>query len=347
MNFNEGGRDDALFHLASCLFKGGMQPQELELFLQLVGSKICNPPFPEKEVFAKVQSAMKRAESRDRNLTAEIRELIVSTSGLITSTQVHNWTQLSTRREKKTCSEILARLCTEELIEKTGRIAGEYRIVNKEYDVLDADTIKQGEPLKIRLPFFLDQHVEILPGDLIVIAGTPNSGKTALMLDSVAHNLSRWECWYFSTEMGPGAWARRRDKRDPVIDWKFKFVHGFSNYEDIIKPDAMNFIDYVEQNEGEAFKIPGILAKIQRKLKNGVAFVALQKNVGVEWGVGGQQTKAKPALFLTVETQFPGARLKIVKAKAWKEYNPNGWYCDFKIVKGINLIETSGWRPEE
>ncbi|MFH2033654.1 MAG: bifunctional DNA primase/polymerase [Candidatus Margulisiibacteriota bacterium] len=347
MDFKEGGRDESLFHLANCLVKGGMNPQDIESFLRLVAVQICTPSFPKKEVFAKVQSAIKRAESKERNLSAEVRELIVSTSGLIMSPFVHNCLQVSTRQEKKTISQILSRLCVEGLIEKTGRIAGEFRIVSKDYDVLDANEIPAGKPLDIRLPFYLDHYVEILPGDLIVIAGTPNAGKTAILLDTIAHNMAVWECWYFSTELGPAAWARRRDKREPAVDWKFKFVHGFSNYEDIIKPDAMNFIDYVEQNEGEAYKIPGLLAKIQRKLRKGVAFVALQKNQGMEWGIGGQQTKAKPALFLTVEANYPqGARMRVVKAKAFKEYNPNGFYCDFKIIKGINLLETSGWGPE-
>ena len=347
IDFNEGGRDETLFHLANHLVKGGMPEQEIEIYLSVIASKVCNPPFPEKELRDKIQSALKRAENKERNLTAEIRELICQHAGNITTTFAYNCLQVPTREEKKKVQVILGRMVTEGLLERTGRIAGEYRIVNKEYDVLDANQIEQGKPLDIRLPFWLDQHVEILPGDLIVIAGTPNAGKTAILLDTVAHNMDVWDCWYFSTEMGPGAWARRREKRDPPLEWKFKFVHGFSNYEDIIKPDAMNFIDYVEQNEGEAYKIPGLLAKIQRKLRKGVAFVALQKNKGMEWGIGGQQTRAKPALFLTVEPDFPnGAKMRIEKAKAFKEYNPNGFCCNFKIIKGINLLEMTGWAPE-
>ena len=70
----------------------------------------CEPPFPEKEISVKIQSALKRAENRERNLAQKIRELIVTTNGHITTTNIHNWLQLTTRREKKTCAMILKRL---------------------------------------------------------------------------------------------------------------------------------------------------------------------------------------------------------------------------------------------
>ena len=94
-----------------------------------------------------------------------------------------------------------------------------------------------------------------------------------------------------------------------------KISDSFSNYLDIIKPDDINFIDYLEVKEGEFYKIPSMLGEIQRKLKNGLAFVAIQKNPGTEYGVGGHQTRAKAALFLTIEAQYPENILKVVKAK--------------------------------
>jgi len=253
---------------------------------------------------------------------------------------------MTTREDQKKLWIILSRLAKEGLLEKTGRVAGEYRIVQKEYEVVDAGSIQVTKGIDISLPFMLEQYVDILPKDLIVVAGTPNAGKTAILLDMVARNQDKWECWYFSTEMGQQACARRLAQRDPHIDWKFKFVQDFGAYEDVIKPDALNFIDYVEQNEGEAFKIPGILAKVQRKLKKGVAVVALQKNTGKGWAVGGEQTRAKPTLFLSVEQQYPGQILKIEKAKAFKDYNPNGFFLKFKIIKGINLRNENDWGPE-
>lgn len=346
LNFNEGTRDESLFHVANALVKGGMPEIEIEYLLSLISTSICNPPFPQKELEDKIKSAIKRSERKERNLTTEIRDLIGQQMGNITTTLCQQGLQLTTREDGKKIWVILSRLAKEGLLEKTGRFAGEYRIVQKDYEVVEASKIEITKGIDLSLPFYLEQFVEILPKDLIVIAGTPNSGKTALMLDMVARNQDRWECWYFSTEMGQQACARRLALRDPSINWKFKFVQDFGSYEDVIKPDCLNFIDYIEQNEGEAFKIPGLLAKVQRKLNKGVAVVALQKNTGKGWGIGGEQTRAKPTLFLSVEPQYPGQILRIEKAKAFKEYNPNGYCMKFKIIKGINLRNETDWGPE-
>lgn len=346
VNFNEGTRDESLFHLANCLKKGGMPVPEIEEILRLCAIKICNPPFPLNEIPDKVKSATQRSERSERSLTNEIRELIAQQSGNINITLCQQLITNVTQQDKAKIRTILSRLAKEGLLERTGRILGEYRIVEKDFNVVNAADIEIEKGIDISLPFMLEQYVDILPKDLIVIAGTPNAGKTALLLDMVARNQSKFECWYFSTEMGQQACARRLAMRDPHIDWNFKFVQDFGAYEDVIKPDCMNFIDYVEQNEGEAFKIPGILAKIQRKLKNGVAVVALQKNKGKGWAVGGEQTRAKPTLFLSVESDYPGQKLRIEKAKAFKDYNPNGFSMKFKIVKGINLINMTDWSPE-
>jgi hypothetical protein len=346
LDFNEGSRDNSLFHVANCLSKGGMPDEEIEQLLSLIASNICNPPFPIREIPSKVKSATQRHERRERNLTEEVRELIRQHSGNISSTFVQQSQQMSTIEDRKKIWVILNRLEKEGMIQRTGKVAGEYRIVEHEENVVNAADIQIEKGIDISLPFMLEHYVEILPKDLIVVAGTPNAGKTALLLDMVARNQDKFECWYFSTEMGQQACARRLAMRDPHIDWKFKFVQDFGAYEDVIKPDALNFIDYVEQNEGEAFKIPGILAKIQRKLKNGVAVVALQKNRGKGWAVGGEQTRAKPTLFLSVESDYPGQILRIEKAKAFKDYNPNGFYMKFKIVKGINLVNMTDWGPE-
>ena len=344
-----GERDNHLFHLANVLVKSGLPQEEVEYYLSLMFYYACDNPEDRVDIQAKVRSALNRSKRSEKVTMGDVREWVMTSSGIFLTSDVINWHQVTSRKDKKNVVNALLRLEKEGLIVKHGERRGCYRRVETEYDEIDAEEMELGDVVDIKLPFLLEEYVEILPKDLIVIAGTPNAGKTAVLLNMVYQNMGDWPCFYFSTEMSRQACKRRMVRKDPPPlnnKWKFKFVENFLNFEDIIKPDSLNFIDYVEQNEGEAYKIPGILAKIQRKLRRGIAIVALQKNQGVAWGIGGQQTKAKPALFLTVEQDYPGQILRVVKAKCFKDFNPNGFCLKFKIINGVNLKQETSWGPE-
>lgn len=345
ITFEEPGRDETLFHLANHLVKSAMPLVSIEKYLDFFASH-CTPPFPESEKRAKIKSALERTHKREKGLTEEIRDLICQHSGNISLTFANNCLQLPTREEKKKVQTIFGRLVKEGLLERTGRIAGEYRIVEREFETVNLDDLEIGETVDIKFPFGIERFIEIMPKDLIVIAGTPNSGKTALMLETVRLNMLNHKCWYFSTEMGRHNAKRRLQKHKDCSAWPFKFIDDFPNYFDVLRPNAFNFIDYVEVLDGEFYKIPGILAGIQKKLKGGIAVVALQKNPGKDYAIGGTSTTAKPALFCSIDSDFPGAIIKLVKAKNFMDINPNGFIHKFKIVDGINIIPQGTWGLE-
>ncbi|MFC1896527.1 bifunctional DNA primase/polymerase [Thermodesulfobacteriota bacterium] len=57
-DFKEGTRDNLLFDLARFLAKGGADESTIEKYCRFVASH-CEPPFPEEEVFIKINSALK------------------------------------------------------------------------------------------------------------------------------------------------------------------------------------------------------------------------------------------------------------------------------------------------
>ena len=348
ISFDEPGRDDSLFHVANCLVKGGMPEQEIEQLLTLIASKVCNPPFPEKELFTKIQSAIKREESKNRNLTSELRDLIMTTSGNITTTFCQQMLTMTTREEKKKLYVILGRFVEEGLLERTGKRAGEYRIKENRYEVVDFDEVND-ETFDIKLPFGLEVFIEIMPKDLIAFAGTPNSGKTALCLETARLNKEK-KVFYFSSEMNRNNVKKRIAKHDSepnIKNWGFKFVDEFPNWLDIIHPDDINILDYLEAPDGDFFKMPSILADIQKRLKGGIAIVALQKKTGIKWAAGGELTLAKPALFCTIDPNPPyGAKLRIEKAKNYRSTNPKDYAIKFHIFQGINVKAQDTWMPE-
>lgn len=339
--FAKGGRDEALFHLANNLVKSGMPIANIQEYMHFFGSH-CSPPFPKKEIQTKIQSALNRSENRERNLTQDIRDLILSTSGNITTTFIYQCQHLTTRDEKKKAGVVLGRLVKDGLIERTGTQAGVYRRVEAEcesMDFLNANT----ETTDLWLPFNLHQMVETMPGNIILIAGEPNSGKTGLLLNIIRSNMNRGEIHYFNSEMGSSELKKRLSLFEDTLlhQWKFNAWERSDNFADVIKAGKgkINIIDFLELHEN-FYEVGGRLAEIHKKLKGAIAIIALQKNAGVDTGLGGFRGLEKPRLYLAMS---PG-KLKIVKAKNWKSSeNPNGKQVTFKVVKGCNFILQKNW----
>ncbi len=342
LNFEQGHRDDTLFHIAHSLIKGGMTPDNALICLKVIALQ-CNPPFPEKEVQAKIESVLKRISTKERNLTAEIREIISATWGNISATFIYESATIATSEDKHKARTILGRLVQEGLLERVPGKNGWYRRVEtecEEINFLDAET----ESVNIVLPFGIHNMIEVMPGNIILIAGEPNSGKTALFLNIIYNNMHSQEVHYFNSEMGSGELKKRLSKFENLSlkDWKFKAYERSGNFGDVIKPGngKVNIIDYLEIHEN-FYEIGGKLAEIHQKLNGAIAIVALQKNRGTDMGLGGFRTLEKPRLALAME---PGT-LKIVKAKNWKTSdNPNGKQIDFKIINGCTFIPTGGWK---
>jgi hypothetical protein len=348
IDFTEGHRDDTIFHVTNCLVKGGMPQEEIEQFLYIIANKVCDPPFPQRDIPEKIKSALKRSENRERNLAQEISEWVSVTTGYISVTECDKELQIVTKEQKANRRLVFHRLSESKIIQRVESRPGVYRRVDADYQEIEIEAIDDQPGLDIELPLFLHQHVEIMPKDLIVFAGVTNSGKTAILLDAARLNQRKFKVFYFSSEMGKHALKKRWRKRDPYTKGNFKFIEGMNaeNVLDWLKPDDVNIIDYLEDNEGEPFRVVSTLAKIQHRLKNGVAIIAMQKNEGVKWAVGGQQTKSKASVFCTIDPDYPGALMRIQKAKSFKGENPNGFECRFKIVNGINIVETTSWKPE-
>lgn len=343
--FGEGSRDESLFHLSNCLVKGGMNEDNLYKYLLFFASH-CDPPFPEKEAIEKIQSALKRSETRSKNLTAEIREWISSTSGNFSSTDVYQTSTLSTSaNDRRKISVILGRMVKEGFIERVGNQNGIFRRVESDCvpeDWQNADT----STVPLWLPFDLNRIAMIQPGGIIAIAGEQNAGKTAITLNIARENMRSFKVHYFSSEMGKGAFKRRAEKfSDISIDqWNVRFYSQSSNFQDVIKPGAgnLNIIDYLEMHD-KFYLISKHLSDIYNKLDGAIAIIALQKPPGQDDGRGGSFTREKPVLSLAIS---PG-RAKITKLKEWNEQavdsNPNKKEYHFKLVDGCRFIRVKGW----
>ena len=159
----------------------------------------------------------------------------------------------------------------------------------------------------------------------------------------IKENMHKFEIHYFNSEMGESELKKRLLKFNDIQlnDWKFEAIEQSDNFADVVAQGRgkINIIDFLEIYEN-FYEIGGRIAEIHKKLKGAIAVIAIQKNKGVDTGLGGYRGLEKPRLALALS---PG-QLKIVKAKNWRtEENPNGLQIDFKLVNGCILIPNGTW----
>ena len=213
----------------------------------------------------------------------------------------------------------------------------------KEMDFINADD----EPSNVWLPFGLNEKVELYQNSVVIIAGAPNSGKTALMLNMVKENMSRFNVNYFNSEMSAGELKVRLNKFDYIdLDqWDFKAYERSGDFHDVIKPgpENLNIIDFLECHD-EFFKMGKMIKDIHDSLNGSVAIIAIQKNPGTDVGLGGFRSLEVTRLALAIDF----GRIKIVKAKNFSgETNPNGLVTNFKIIHGSQLVEQGDWHKDQ
>jgi hypothetical protein len=333
-----GTRDNDLFHIGNCLIKGGCEPDRASQALGVLASH-CDPPFPEKEVQAKIKSVLSRCERRERNLTEDLKKWISLTSAYFSLTEAYDPLQILTS-QKNTVHQIMHRFVKEGFVERHPNKNGWYRMVDNQCEDIDFLNTT-GNALGISWPFLIERLVKTLPKNIIIVAGEPNAGKTALLLNTAEMNMDTHEIIYFSSEMGALELKDRLSKFDrPLNLWKVKFKERASNFADVIKPDAINVIDFLEVHD-EFYKIGGLIKDIYDKLTTGIAVIAIQKNKGTDFGLGGMRSLEKARLYLAME---PG-KIRIVKGKNWaSQMNPNGLECGFKLIQGCHFDTDGIWR---
>lgn len=341
----EGSRDEAIFHAITLLKRGGATDDELYKY-GIILANSCDPPFPHDELMMKIESAMKRADKKEKNIAKDLREWITSLEGHFNITEYHRESQIVTKEQKHACQVELGRLVKEGIIRKHGEKRGCYELIKKEEEAIIDIFSAENKALPVKFPLDVHDLVKIMPKNIIILAGEVNAGKSAYLLNLAALNMLKFETVYFSSEMGGAELKERLQNFDfPLENWRdVKFIERASDFSTAIRPDGLNIIDFLEIHD-EFYKVGALIKDIFDKLTTGLAVIAIQKNKGRDEGLGGQRSLEKPRLYMAME---PG-KLKIVKAKNWLNptMNPNGMCMEFKLAKGCYFKGTGTWRREE
>ncbi len=238
---------------------------------------------------------------------------------------------------------ILYRLRQQGLIEGHPRVNRKWRYVDHTIRRLNFKGAAAAPVLDLRWPLGIERYVNLYPGNIAVVAGAPNAGKTALLLNFIRHNQERHPIYYWCSEMGEAELEGRLKKFEGIgIDeWKFEALERAEDFEDVIVPDCVNVVDYLEMTD-ELYRVNEHLTAISRRIGSGLAVVALQKKEGVRLGRGQEFGLEKPKLYLSMDR----GRLSIVKGKSWADpdIDPNGLSVLFRITGGCRFEITTGWQ---
>lgn len=287
------------------------------------------------------------------DLTAALRELVSNLTGSFTTNDLYRWLGLTERSDKKRCWKALNTLTSENLIIKDRRVAGRYQVNRADLDFINLDATDE-KPFGLKLPLGLDSMVSIPHKSIVVLAGSTNSGKTALALKTLRDNIDGpHPLLYLMSEMGPSDFKERVNLfGDDLAQWKkikaAPLSAGFNAAISNHNQNGITVVDFLEEVEGEYYKIPSDIRGIYDALGDGVAFVVLQKATDTAFGRGGQGTAEKARLYLSLDILTHQARstictLKIVKAKSYTGDNPNGKERHFRIERGHKITPVSEW----
>jgi len=341
-------------------------------------SKSANPSAPPQQILSN-PSAISPKSSAQQKLFVEIKEYLIENPGFVTNRDICYQFDLKTRTEKNRLYRALSDLKLQGIASKVPGKPGHWRIIDAQADPIDMFS-ESPKCLPIPLPLGLSSMVKIHSKDIIVCAGTTNSGKSSFLtsvgymagllrgcqgqihiekeniyIDTVKNVLADKTMDYkspmdqvcYMNSESPDE-LKRRVQSYPMAKMAFSKMEAYermNNFVDLIKPNAINIIDYMEIVR-DFHEVAGFISEIYQALDQGVAFIALQKKSNEQFARGGEFSAEKARLYLTLENNAPfGGICRIGKAKSFPAgKNPNGLEVDYKIYGGWRMEPVSRWR---
>lgn len=299
---------------------------------------------------------------KSRSFSKDVLDYIESEPAPFTNNDLYSELCAKTRSEKKAICDALT------YYKKLGKInsiegrRGHWEVVEGDPEVMDL-LAASTEPFNILLPLGISDHVRVRPGSIILVSGASNAGKTVFLLWVVRNffqdphippplsneRIEVPRLTYLNSEMSAGELVTRiKGFGDAPTTWAqhVKFIERSHSFDKLVDPDGATFVDYLEVNE-DFFNAGRFLAEIHRRLKGGVAVVAMQKKQGATHAKGGEMTLEKPRLALNLDKNEPhGFVCKITKAKEPVNClrSLQGMERDFVITDRSEILPISDWR---
>jgi len=219
-------------------------------------------------------------------------------------------------------------------LRQTGRY---YRVINRDIKPIRWMDADDEEYFELKFPTDHDYNTEfpfkdtvnISSGDIVVIGGVSNAGKSALALNFLAENIDVHPCVLMGSEYveldgEPDPRFKRRLKNIDWVEWtvdgesKFDLLPVDKDYEDAVVPNKINIIDWIDLSDN-FFQIHQVIKDIKLGIGKGIAIIVLQKNEEKTLAVGGTFSKNLAQFYFTIDYMGKESRLNVIKVKDKKE----------------------------
>jgi len=253
--------------------------------------------------------------------------------------------------------KVMLDLTVQKLVKPSGRRDGIYKVITQVKPIQVFGRTRK-PPVKLFFPKDYNTESEldfgkdiiIREGDLILISGRSNYGKTAICLNFCAENLAINPVLmgneYTTLDHEPSPrFMNRLDNMD-WVKWsngndedRFTLLPVFDDYAEHIVKDRINIIDWINIESGEFYLISKIMEDIKRALGKGIGIIAIQKAEGAASGRGGQFTKD----FSDVEILLDGYKddeilMTLGKVKESHKRLSGRAYA-FGLENGVKMVE--------
>lgn len=214
--------------------------------------------------------------------------------------------------------------------------------INRDYAITQLDKAETSPMLDLKFALRIHEYASVPPGSVVGFAGMVSGGKTSALLETAELNVFTQPkpVYYWYNEMSEGkliyrcedfphlSQAQKEGKFFPVKQGNFEFA-------DVLQPDAINLIDYIDRDD-DVFLIGRDIKELYQQLNTGVIIFALQKKPHLDFGYGGYMSVKLSNLYITLEKRYESGKsmhgvAKIVKCKDWanNEVNPCNLQCEY------------------
>ncbi len=193
----------------------------------------------------------------------------------------------------------------------------------------------------LTLPFGIHDYCFLYRKNIGIVSGSKDAGKSAILMNIARLNMKKHRVIYWSSEMVDDEFNARLSKYNglELSDWTIEAYERSYDFDQVIVPDALNLIDFLELggDDQEYYKGVALVRRIYDKLNNGVAIIACQKNRDASLPKGGSGLLEKARIALSLDPN----RIELVVAKNWTEgieTSPRGKAWTYQLVGGINIV---------